>query len=324
MGKGNAAVKQWMSNRVRFADLFNGTVFQGEQVVLPEELEPAETEADILLEDKEGKTKAVQRHRDIVMKWKQGIHLVMLACENQERIHYAMPVRNMLYDSLTYTTQIQRLHEANNNEENVKVTRDEFLSKFCKNDKIFPVITVVMYYGEKSWDASTDLYGLFREETLFRENEILQQYIPNYKINLIEPGNMNNTEVFRTDLQEVFGMLKYRSNKTELLNYVRSNADYFRKVDEDTYYVIQEFLNSKKILKEINHDDGEESVDMCKALQDLYDEGIEVGIEKGIEKGMALGKMDIAKRLLDILDVETIAEKVGLPLEVILKLKNEV
>ena len=48
-----------------------------------------------------------------------------------------MPVRNMLYDSLTYTTQIQRLHKANNNEENVKVTRDEFLSKFRKDDKIF-------------------------------------------------------------------------------------------------------------------------------------------------------------------------------------------
>ena len=326
MGKGNAAVKQWMSNRARFADLFNGVIFRGKQVILPEELELAETEADILLKDKKNKIREVQRHRDIVMKWRQGIELVMLACENQEKIHYAMPVRNMLYDSLTYTTQIQRLHEENN-KENVKLTRDEFLSKFCKNDKIFPVITVVMYYGEKPWDASTDLYGVFHEETLFRENEILQQYIPNYKINLIEPGNMNNTEVFHTDLQEVFGMLKYRSNKTELLNYVRSNADYFRKVDEDTYYVIQEFLNSKKILKEINHDDGEESVDMCKALQDLYDEGIEVGIEKGmekgIEKGMALGKMDIAKKLLDILDVETIAEKVGLSVEEILKLQEE-
>ena len=52
MGKGNAAVREWMSNPVRFSDLYNGIVFQGKQVVLPEELEPAEGETDILLEDK--------------------------------------------------------------------------------------------------------------------------------------------------------------------------------------------------------------------------------------------------------------------------------
>ena len=319
MGKGNAAVKQWMSNRARFADLFNGVIFCGKQVIHPEELELAETEADVLLKDKKSKIREVQRHRDVVMKWRQGIELVMLACENQEKIHYAMPVRNMLYDSLTYTTQIQRLHEANNNEENVKVTRDEFLSRFRKSDKIFPVITVVMYYGEKSWDASTDLYGLFHEETLFRENKILQQYIPNYKINLIEPGNMNNTEVFRTDLQEVFGMLKYRSNKTKLLKYVKDKEEYFQNVDAETYYVIREFLHSEKMLKAIDENKREEQVDMCKALQDLYDEGIETGMEAGKEAE----RLTIAKKLLDILDVETIAEKVGLSVEEVLKLQRE-
>lgn len=35
MGKGNAAVKQWLGNPRRFADLFNGIVFQGKQVILP-------------------------------------------------------------------------------------------------------------------------------------------------------------------------------------------------------------------------------------------------------------------------------------------------
>ncbi len=46
MGKGNAAVKQWMKKRERFADLFNGVVFRREQIIRPEELEPAETEAE--------------------------------------------------------------------------------------------------------------------------------------------------------------------------------------------------------------------------------------------------------------------------------------
>lgn len=318
MGKGNAAVKQWMSNRVRYADLFNGTVFQGKQMIMPEDLEPAETEADILVSDKGGKTKEVRRHRDIVMRWKKGIELVLLACENQEKIHYAMPVRNMLYDGLTYTEQIRCIHEIHKKDDKKNITGDEFLSRFQKTDKLYPVITVVLYYGEKEWDGSVDLYGLFHEETMFRENKILQQYIPNYRINLIEPGNMDNVDMFRTDLQEVFGMLRYRSNKTELVKYVKDKEEYFQNVDAETYYVIREFLHSEKVLKTITNN-REERVDLCKALQDLYDEGIEQGFEKGKESE----KISIAKKFLKILDPETVAENVELPLEVVLGLKEE-
>lgn len=82
----------------------------------------------------------------------------------------------------------------------------------------------------------------------------------------------------------------------------------------DTYYVIREFLHSEKVLKVIEGNKREEPVDMCKALQDLYDEGI--------EKGITMEKIDIAKKLLDILSPEIIAEKVGLPLEAILQLKE--
>lgn len=37
MGKGSIAVKQWLRNKRQFADLYNGIVFKGEQVVLLEE-----------------------------------------------------------------------------------------------------------------------------------------------------------------------------------------------------------------------------------------------------------------------------------------------
>lgn len=129
MGQGNAAIKQWLSNRERFADLYNGCLFGGNQIVLPEDLEPAESEANILIADKEGKTQELRRHRDIIMRWNKGAFLVMLACENQSKVHYAMPVRNMLYDSLTYIEQMKQLWELHKED---KMTREEFLSKFRK------------------------------------------------------------------------------------------------------------------------------------------------------------------------------------------------
>lgn len=57
--------------------------------------------------------------------------------------------------------------------------------------------------------------------------------------------------MFCTDLHEIFGMLKHRKDKKELVNYVNEREEYFGNVDRDTYYVIREFLHSERMLKEI-------------------------------------------------------------------------
>ena len=44
MGKADIAVKNWLSDNERFADLFNGMIFGGRQVVRPEELENMDRE----------------------------------------------------------------------------------------------------------------------------------------------------------------------------------------------------------------------------------------------------------------------------------------
>ena len=45
MGKADVILKQWLRNKVRFADLFNAVVFDGEQVIKPEELEELNSES---------------------------------------------------------------------------------------------------------------------------------------------------------------------------------------------------------------------------------------------------------------------------------------
>ena len=284
MGKGNAAVREWMSNPVRFSDLYNGIVFQGKQVVLPEELEPAEGETDILLEDNEQKVQEIHRYRDIVMRWKKGALLVLLACENQEKVHYAMTVRNMLYDSLSYVGQIQQLWKEREKEEKQKMTAPEFLSKWKKDDRLVPVITLVFYYDTEQWDGSTDLHGMLQWGE--GNQELLREYVPNYRINLVDAGNLEHLERFQSDLQEILGMLKCRGNKKELLDYMNKRESYFRNVDEETYQVMREFLHSEKMLKEnVERIEGKETVDMCKALDELYNDGIEQGIERGMIRG---------------------------------------
>ena len=143
------------------------------------------------------------------------------------------------------------------------------------------MISLVFYYGLTPWDGSVDLYGMFRNSNIF-QNEILKYYIPNYKINLIDAGNVVEIEKFESDLQVVFGMLKCRQQKEALQVYINQNAEYFRKVDRETYQAIRELLHSEKELRKVSRNEEEEE-DMCKALEDLYNDGVVAGKETGIK-----------------------------------------
>jgi predicted transposase/invertase (TIGR01784 family) len=59
-----------------------------------------------------------------------------------------------------------------------------------------------------------------------------------------------------------------------------------------------------------------------KEEQKAKQEGIKEGLEKGIEKGIETEKIEIAKNLLDVLDIETISLKTELSLEEIEELKK--
>lgn len=98
-----------------------------------------------------------------------------------------------------------------------------------------PVITLVFYYHPDAWDGSLDLHGILRWSDDEAKNKILQKYVSNYRINLVDAGNIKELENFHTDLQEIFGMLQCRQNKVQLLNYVKSKEQYFRHLDEETY-----------------------------------------------------------------------------------------
>ena len=121
MGKSDVILKQWLKNKVRFADLFNAAVFDGKQVIKPEELGELNSESGIVIAnaiseegtEEKGKIhhRTEQRYRDLVMSWKGEAELAVLALENQGKIHYAMPVRGMLYDALSYTDQMRLVWE---------------------------------------------------------------------------------------------------------------------------------------------------------------------------------------------------------------------
>ena len=288
MGKNNTIIRQWLSDEGRMASLVNGCLFSGKQVFKKEHLKREDSVQGVILKTRDGKETAIERYRDIMMTSDDGIRIVILACENQDEIHYGMPVRGMLYDAVSYTEQIRLLQKVHKEEKSLK-TSAEFLSGLKKEDMLCPVITIIFYYGEEKWDGKKDLHSLLGLER--EEYQVLKEYVPNYKLNFIDPAEIQDLSKFEESLQMVFGMLKYRKDLTGLKNYMEQHYKYFSNTDEETYRAARMMLGADSYWKEIRSEKEDGRMNMCKALEDLRQEGIDIGMERGfIEAFQELGK----------------------------------
>ena len=90
MGKEDVYESDYLENTKIFADLINGVLYQGEQVVKPEELVEQDGELQSILGEHTKKT-----IRDKVKLW-NGTALAVFAVENQTKIDYHMVLRAML------------------------------------------------------------------------------------------------------------------------------------------------------------------------------------------------------------------------------------
>lgn len=270
MGKTDIRVKDWIGNKERFADLFNGIVYKGKQVISPYDLENANSESSIILPTNDSKDISVSKRRDIIMNWKNKCNLAVLAVESQKKIHYAMPVRNMLYDSLAYTDQMKYIWNNLSKEERPDVFSNEFFSRFRKNDKLYPVITLVIYFGESGkWDGSISLYDMFDENMSEVEKEDLKKYVPNYKINLVEFDKIEDVNVFKSDLRETIGVLQCRKDKNKMKQYIEDNREALSRLDLEASRIVQDVLNVGNLKRYRQNENGKAVIDVCQAIEDL-------------------------------------------------------
>lgn len=110
--------------------------------------------------------------------------------------------------------------------------------------------------------------------------------------------DVESLDRFHTDLQEILGMLQCRGDKNRLMEYINTKADFFRNVDGETYQFICTMLHSKKLLKgKVEKGKGEARVDMCKALEDLYNDGIEQGMVEAFQE-IGMEKDEVIERIM--------------------------
>ena len=184
MGKTDMITKQLVSKKEIFADLFNTFVFHGEQVVQPEALIEQDSNGIYVDEDNDIYMQGMRDSLKLLKVMSDGKQrFMLLGIENQTAIHYAMPIRIMGYDFTAYQNQIKNTWKTKRPK---KLTGEEYLSRFPKGETIYPVVTLVIYWGSDPWRGPRSLYDMFDEEILQRFGNI----ISDYKINILCPAEL--------------------------------------------------------------------------------------------------------------------------------------
>ena len=153
--------------------------------------------------------------------------------------------------------------------------RGEFLSGFRKTDRLTPVITLVIHFGEKPWDGPLSLH-----EMMDIPDPAIKNLVSDYQIHLIDPARMTQKELekFSTSLREVLGFIKYSGDQKRLTAFVRRNQR--MRIEQDALLVIKTITKTPLKIPE-----QEEKIDMCKAIDDMIKENMEIGKKEGRTEG---------------------------------------
>ena len=179
MGEKDLYQSDFYEDSRRFADAFNGSLFQGKQVVRAEELEEADGELIGFMEAGEEEGKAHKVIRDKVKKWR-GTHFAILVIENQSQVDYGMVLRVMKAEALGYEKQKKAAYRKAK-EKGVSFTSAEYISRMKREEKFIPIITLVVYLGVgEAWDGARSLYELLKLD------ERLKPYVNNHRLNLYD------------------------------------------------------------------------------------------------------------------------------------------
>lgn len=218
-------------------------------------------------------------------------YVVLIGVENQSDIHYSIPVKNMFYDVMAYGNQVKETAKKHRKEKDT-ATSDEFLSGFTKTDKLIPVITITVYLGIKEWDGPRKLSDMFGDV-----DEELLPFIPDYRINLLAPREITDFTGFRTSIRQLFEVLQNAYDK-EKMQEVLQNDEKFSKVDRETVEAINLFAGA-----DIDIDEKEEVIDMCKAWEDQKNEGRKLGREEGRIRQAKVTALKLQKKGYSIEDI---------------------
>ena len=307
LGTKDSKAKEYLSDNTRFSEICNYVLFDGEKVIKPEDLKECDTTEVLSVFGIDRKQIVKQKWRDLLksvsVKHTGQMYVILIGAEAQTDVHYAMPVKTMIYDALNYGEQVNEAKKRHRKNKDYR-SSDEFLSGFTLDDKLTPVITITLYLGTIQWDGPRSLV-----EMMPQMDERILPFINDYRINLLNPLEITDFSKFETGLRPLFELLKNASDE-EKLNDLITKDETFTKVDVETVAAINLFVGT-----DIKYDEKEEVVNMCKAWDDHKKRGIQEGrlfeIYLSVQEGDYSAKRGAEKAEMSLDEFEKAMSKAG-------------
>lgn len=264
----------FFSDNERYADIINGIGCDGIPFVEGKDLQELDTRVFHNNGYRRGVRGLVRRrsrkktlYRDLVRKTPFGVNFAIVGIENQEEIDYALPLRVMCYDAGTYEKQAAGIRRQVRR--NAKgLSAGEYLYGFQKSSRLFPTVTLVLYYGEKEWDGAKDLHGLIDFTEI---PDSLKEKVSNYRIHVIEVRKLQNTDMFQTDVKQVFDFIRFSKDKRKLKELMEHDPAYAF-LEEDAYDMVAGYAGEEEMFKIKDRHKKGGKVDMCQGLREWIED----------------------------------------------------
>ena len=223
-----------------------------------------------------------------------NVYRLICGIENQSGVDNTMPERVMGYDYAAYEAQIKEITE-----ENKEKNRPAFTKRIHDEQKLAPVLTAVLYWGDKEWCGPKRLHDML--EFPQKTEAVIRPLVPDYPMNLVEVRRIPKD--VREKLTSDFGLIaEYvaRKQDPERLEELMSDQIHTIKHPEEFLELLSEVANDKQykeVAKKLQ-EEKEDQVTMCVIADKLVNRGREQGLEQGIEQGIERGGLLLVRALI--------------------------
>lgn len=253
-----------------FADIVNGLLCKGEQVVQPCDLVMSQP-----ISQYKADGKIHEMERDVCKYWKPGnVRIALYGLENQTRVENFMPFRIIGYDGSAYRAQLLE-----------------------KQETVVPVVTMVLYFGtETRWNKPTNI------KALMDIPRWLDPYVTDYKINVFEIAWLSEKELdqFQSDFRII---ARFFVEKRKNSNYIPEDPMEIEHVDE--FLKLMAVLTGDNRYVDILRFEGKEIVSMCDVAARLENIGLQKGLAEGDLRRLI---KQTCKKMQTLLSAEEIAD----------------
>ncbi|MFQ7409496.1 Rpn family recombination-promoting nuclease/putative transposase [Coprobacillus cateniformis] len=253
--KPDATLKNFFHYKSRFADIINLVCFDGQPILSRNSLSNEDTDMSTVFDFDEHPI-SFNAYRDTLVKVSVGGIYALIAIENQKAIDYHIPVRTFVYDASSYKKQYQDYLDEKKRNKEAKL-------------KLIPIITVVLYYGERKWSGPRTLLDMM---------ELPEEM----------KGIMNDWNTHIIDVKELDASLLTDKDNRDLIEGLQmfykwqGDLEFFkeRKMSRDTAIVLASLVDKGEELLKIVRKEEKEEIDMCESIDNFR--------KKAVQEGMCL------------------------------------